>query len=285
MQWIGTAVLGALLSAACCSTAVYAKPLRATGDLTGKEIMEKVVRRHDIYPYVYEEQSMILLDSNGNRNIRQVRRFSRLEKDKTVKLLLIFDNPVEIRGVALLAVGSPTGGAENVIYLPAFERLLHVGSGKVQGSPFLGTEFTIGDLTPEILDDYTYHRGDDHVVKETAYFVIDALPKNDEIERTSGYSVRRHFIRQDNYYITRTDYYDRRGLFYKSLTRHDLKQVDEKMWRANMILMENQKGKHKTLIKINRRVFSQDYVPEEIFHFEWLKANRHIKGARQSYSQ
>ncbi|MFH1487459.1 MAG: outer membrane lipoprotein-sorting protein, partial [Pseudomonadota bacterium] len=92
----------------------------------------------------------------------------------------------------------------------------------------------------------------------------------------TGCSLRRHFVRQDNFFVIRTDFFDRRGRFFKRLTQHDLKRVDGDMWRADMILMEDQKERHKTLIKIDRRVFSHDYVPSEMFTPEWLLENRHI---------
>jgi len=48
------------------------------------------------------------------------------------------------------------------------------------------------------------------------------------------------------------------------------------MWRANMILMEDHRERHKTLIKIDKRVFSQDYVPAELFTPEQLLDQVHI---------
>jgi hypothetical protein len=45
------------------------------------------------------------------------------------------------------------------------------------------------------------------------------------------------------------------------------------MWRADMILMEDSKEHHKSLIKINRRIFSRDYVSAEIFTADWLFKN------------
>jgi len=40
-----------------------------------------------------------------------------------------------------------------------------------------------------------------------------------------------------------------------------------------MILMENMKDQHQSLIKTSRRIFSHDYVPLEIFTAEWLYEN------------
>jgi len=251
----------------------------------GRRIMEEVLQRHELYPYVFEEQTMILIDSAGNRDVRKVRRFSRVEADGTVKYLLVFDNPAEVRGVALLVIRHRTGRVDSRIYLPAFGREMISTAGNRRGGHFLGTDFSIEDLTVEVLSDFRYIRETDHEIDKIPYFVIAAFPINAEIERSTGYGLRRHFIRQDNFFIVRTDYYDPRIRFVKQRTHHDLKRVDGDMWRNNMILMENHKERHKSLIKVDRRVFSRDYVPPEIFTSEWLLENRHVQSAEKRIFQ
>lgn len=242
---------------------------------TGSQIMAEVFQRHKLFPYVYEEQTMVLTDKAGHRDVRKVRRFSRLEKDGTAKILLVFDYPAEIRGTALRIIRHGTGSVENQIYLPALGEELSSGQAKDQGRDLLGTDFALEDLM-ENLDDFRYLRKPDQSIAKTVYFVVDAFPANDKKSGYTGYSMRRFFIRQDIYYIVRTDYYDRGFRFYKQLTSHDLHQVDRHMWRANMLFMENQRQDHTTLIKIDRRVFSRDYVLPEIFTPAWVGENRHI---------
>ena len=264
---------------------VFSRSVQADEKWTGRRIMEEGLKRHHLFPYVFEEQTMILMDRAGNRDVRKLRRFSRVEKDGTVKYLLVFDNPAEVRGVALLAIRHRSGREEGGIYLPAFGKELKSSSGNGRGSHFLGTDFAIEDLTPEILSDFRYVRVADKKIDKIAHFVVEAFPRDDKIERSTGYSLRRHFIRQDNFFIVRTDYFDRRGRFFKRQTRHDLKRVDGDMWRANMTLMESHKERHKTLIKINRRVFSHDYVPPEMFTTAWLLENRHIQSTERRLFQ
>ena len=247
--------------------------------------MDEVFKRHHLFPYVFEAQTMILMDRSGNRDVRMLRRFSRVEKDGTVKYLLVFDNPAEVRGVALLAIRQRSGHRESGIYLPAFGKELISNSGDSRASHLFGTDFAIGDLTPEVLSDFRYARVADRKIDKIIYFVVEAFPQDKEVERSTGYSLRRHFIGQDNFFIVRTDFYDRRGRFFKRQTYHDLKRVDGDMWRANMILMEDLKERHKSLIKINRRVFSHDYVPREMFTSAWLFENRHIQGTERRLFQ
>lgn len=255
---------------------LFSMPAFCSEELTARQIMDEVYRRHMLFPYVFEEQTMILIDKSENYNVRMARRFSRMESDRTAKFLLVLDNPAEVRGVALLAVLGASGQTESVLYMPAFENKVKSVTGNSRSGLLLGTDLSIEDIASENLSDFRYTRAPDSRMDDTDFFVIDAVPINKDIKAESAYSRRRHFIRQDIYFIFRTEFYDQRNRLFKTLTHHDLKRVDGDMWRASMLLMENHKKKHKTLIKITDRIFSRDYVPEEIFTTDWLLENKHI---------
>jgi Outer membrane lipoprotein-sorting protein len=240
-------------------------------ETTGDEIMEEVYKRHQQFPYIYEEQSMVMEDRNGKRDTRKARRFSRVEEDGSVKFLLLFDYPQEVKGVALLANRDPEGNTSKYIYLPAFGEQLIESSGEGSGDNFLGTDFSVENLTGEILSDYHYVRRADKEIDNVHYFILDVYQASNQ--KTKDRILRRHFIRQDNLYITLTHHYDKQGRLSRIQSHHDLKAVDSDMWRANMILMEDKKEQHQSLIKISRRVFSHDYVPAEVFTAEWLYEN------------
>ncbi|MFT5427095.1 MAG: hypothetical protein ACI9ZT_002052 [Gammaproteobacteria bacterium] len=240
----------------------------------GLDIMNEVYKRHQQFAYIYEEQSMVMMDKNGNRDTRKVKRYSRVEADGSVKFLLLFDSPDEISGVALLANRDALGKTDKYIYLPAFgEQLIENVSSRKDGK-FLGTDFSIENLAGEVLDDYIYKRRADKKISGIEYFVIDVHRRQGEMTKVSSLDKaqanRRHLISKNNFYITQTEYFDNQGKVVKKQSQHDVNPVDGKMWRSNMILMEDSKEGHQSLIKINRRVFSRDYVSEEIFTADWL---------------
>lgn len=238
---------------------------------SGKELMEEVYKRHQQYPFVFEQQSMVMKDRNGKRNTRKARRYSRVEEDGTAKFMLIFDFPEEIKGVTILATRSPDGEMSKSLYLPAFGEQMLTSGGDNSSGNFLGTDFTVENIIGEILSDYTYVRRQDRFIKDTAYFVIDAFRAGDDIEETRA--IRKHFVRQDNLFISQTEHYDIHGRVTKRQSFHDLKAVDGEMWRSGMILMEDVKEQHESLLKVTRRMFSHDYVPAEMFSAEWLYEN------------
>ena len=246
-------------------------------EASGLKIMQEVQKRHQQFAFVYEEQSMVMIDRNGDRDTRKVKRYSRVEEDGTVKFLLLFDSPEEISGVALLATRDASGETIKHVYLPAFgEQLIESVSSGLDGK-FLGTDFSIENITGEVLDDYIYVRRPDTKINNVEYFVIDVHRIEDGFTEnmlsTKKQALKRHSISKNNFYITKTEYFDQQGRVYKKQSHHDLRAVDGDMWRADMILMEDSKEHHQSLIKINRRIFSRDYVSAEIFTADWLFKN------------
>lgn len=252
---------------------------RADREWDGAAIMSEQVRRHQQFPYVFERQTMVLVDAAGKRQVRRVRRYMRAEEDRTLKFLLVFEEPEEIRGVALLAVREPNGDTRNRIYLPAFGDHMKRPAGSGRTGAFLGTDFAVEDLTLELASEFTYVRTGERIIEEVEYFLVDAYPRKSAIGVTTNYGLRRHLVRKDNFMITQTDYYDRNLRFIKRLTYHDLRRVNGDSWRANMLVMNHLRNEHTTLLKIDQRVYSKDYVPAELFEPQHLLANRHVRGA------
>ena len=236
--------------------------------------MQETYQRHEQFPYIYEEQVMVLIDSAGNRDTRKLRRYSRLDSTDSGRYLLLFDDPPEVRGVGLLTTIKSTGEIQAGIYLPAYGPQLIESVGQNQSDTFLGTDFSVNDLLPEPLDKYQFERLPDERSGDTEYYVLNVFNKQDDTRIDPA--IKRHYVRKDNYYITRTHTFDRHGRIRKQLTHHDIKPLGGTMWRADMILMEDLKTHHQTLIKISRRIFSRDYVPEELFTLDWLIENQHL---------
>jgi hypothetical protein len=244
-------------------------PAHGRDDWNGWEIMAAAQARQKEFPYVYEEQSIVRIDRNGQRDTRTARRYSRVEEDGTVHLLLVFETPPAVRGVALIAHRDARGMITRQLYLPALGPGLMDSDTDDRGGGFLGTDFTVESLTGEMMTEYQYVRGDDLESEDQAYFTVDVFRAGDDINRMQP--LRRHFIRKDNFYIIGTDFFDMRGGVIKRQRSHDLKLVDESMWHANLMLMDDYREHHQTVIKVDRRIFSEDYVPADMFGAEWLR--------------
>ena len=251
-------------------TSVYSQA-QLTVDSTGEQIMQEVQRNLYAEKSVYEELSMILTDDLENRDTYSLRKYVRVISEDHIKFLLLFDTPEEYRGVAVLAEKTNTSDPDITVYLPAYgEALKHASLWDGDESLF-GTDFTFREISGVFTGTYNYVRRDDRKIENIDYYMVDVFDADSELTSTSP--VMQHYIRQDSVYITRTDYFDKYGRFMKQLTMHDLKQTEDKIWNAAMLLMEDRQKEHKTLIKVNKRVISEDYVPEEVFTINWLFEN------------
>jgi len=133
-------------------------------------------------------------------------------------------------------------------------------------------DFSLEDLSWEFPADYQYVRRENEKTGDSDYIVIDVFEAN--AATLSEMPMKRHYIHEQGFYIMRTDYFDKLGRIFKRQTLHDIQQQDQTMWSAGMILMKNFRDNHNTLIKVNRRVVSTDYVPDEVFTMQWLFQNQ-----------
>lgn len=246
-----------------------------------RTIMKQVHGQQEQHPYIYEEQSMILIDKEGNRDVRNTRRYLRVDASGKLNVLLVFDSPEEVKGVALLASQQKDDVIQAGIYLPAFDDRMTSSDGESSSERFLGTDFSVFDLKPDRYDDFSYKRLEDEVVGEISYYTIEEIPVDNSILKQSGYSKRIHTISKDNLLVFRTRYFNRQGRHIKTLTQHEFKQYGNSLWKPDMILMDNLADQHKTLIKTRERVFSPDYVPPKMFTRQWLFNHNHMASTVQ----
>ena len=241
-------------------------------EASGEEIMRAVHERHQQYPYVYEEQVMVLVDRLGHRETRRQRRFTRVEADGTVRFLLLFDAPSDVLGVALMAIRDPSGNTRQSFYLPALGPDMIEGAADSGDGHFLGSDFTVESLTGEVLDDYRYVRRRDLRIDGETHYRVDVHRRGDDPETQPP--LRSHFVQPDILFIVRTDHLDDRGRVLRRQTHHDLVPVGGGIWRPNLLRMDNLRDGHQSLLRIERRIFSSDRVPAELFTTEWIQSNQ-----------
>jgi hypothetical protein len=251
--------------------------------LSGRDIMDRVSERHD-RPFEYEEQNMVLVDSAGNKEARTLRRYSREiqegERKGLFKYLVVFDAPAGVNGVALLTWQNKGADDDQWTLLPAQGNNLKRTAKGGKRNLFMGTDFAFEDMTAEDRSKFEYKREADEDIKGQAYFVVDAYPLAEDVKNSTGYQKRRLFIRQDNFFMVRIDYYDRRGKFFKRQINTKLTEIGGGAWRAQRTIMMRKISKNetsKTFIDINKRTFEESDVPAAVFTHRHLTTGKHKK--------
>lgn len=223
-----------------------ALPAAAEG---GRPLMEEAVRRHALPAHVFEEQAWVLTDRAGKLTLRTTRHYARQDEAGSRRLWVV-DTPADARGASIQIARAADGGA----------RL-----GTASSAPVFGSVFVVADIEGEQVADYRYEREGDHDLDRVPHHVVRASPSDAGVAGRTGHFERRLYLRKDNLYISRIDYLDRDGRQWRRQTFRDPRPDDAGVWRPGMVLMEDLREGTRTLLKIERRVHSADYVPATVF--------------------
>lgn len=229
---------------------------------TAREIMEKQQKLHEA---ASERSSlvMILVDRKGGKKKRVVRSFKKNTADGLGRSLLLFTEPADLDGTAILSVETEPGKGSQWIYLPATKKMQRVAS-RVKTDYFMGTDLTYEDMETDDLENYDLTLTGTSQVDGQDCWVIEAQPATDAQRKESGYSKRIFHVRKDITFTVKVEFFDRRGRAVKTQTNHDLENVQGDMWVARKSLIDNKRARHKTLVGLAAFEVDVD-LPDEIF--------------------
>ena len=187
---------------------------------------------------------MVLRNRHGEESVRDMRsRTLEVDKDGD-KTLVIFDQPRDVKGTALLSFSHKVGSDDQWLFLPALKRVKRIASNNKSG-PFMGSEFAYEDITSQEVEKYTYKYLRDEIYEGQDCFVIERYP----VDKKSGYTRQVVWIDKSEYRTQKVDYYDRKNDLLKILTFKNYKHYLDQYWRPDEMLMVNhQTGKSTTLI-------------------------------------
>lgn len=188
--------------------------------------------------------SMHLRNRHGEESSRQL-RFRTLEVvSDGDKSLVIFDQPGDVRGTALLSFTHKVGPDDQWLFLPALKRVKRIASDNKSG-PFMGSEFAYEDITSQEVEKYTYKYLKDEALDGQDCHVLERYP----VDRKSGYTRQVVWIDKREFRTHRIDYFDRKNVLLKTLVYRGYKQYLNQYWRPDeMHMVNHQNGKETTLI-------------------------------------
>lgn len=191
---------------------------------------------------------MILKNKYGHESVREI-RMKTIEVDGDGdKVLIIFDNPKDIKGTAFLSYTHKFDDDDQWLYLPALKRVKRISSRNKTGS-FVGSEFAYEDISSQEVEKYTYKWIKDEIYDGVNCFVIERYPVD---KKNSGYTRQLVWIDKAEYRIFKIEYFDRKNSLLKTLTISGYKKFLNKFWRAkDMNMVNHQNGKSTELLWIN----------------------------------
>jgi len=228
-------------------------------DPKARAIMEKVDARDD-GKTLEQDMLMVLIDKNGNTRDRDIKSYGKDFGEDEYRIMF-FKSPADVKNTAFLTYDYDDSSRDDDqwLYLPALKKVKRIPTSD-KSSSFMGSDFSYFDMTDRDLEDYDFKLLKETKVRGNKAWMIQAIPRTDEVVKESGYTKSIALVRQDNYVVVRSI-----GFMKNNRKKYlDVKKLHKQsgVWLIDEMTMTTKKGKstlHKTLlrfsnIKLNRTI-------------------------------
>lgn len=222
----------------------------ATPQEQGLEIAREMERRDTGFHDFEANMTMLLRNRQGEESLRTMRNKTLEVADDGDKTLTVFDEPLDVKGTALLSFSHKRGDDDQWLYLPALKRVKRIASSNKSG-PFMGSEFAYEDIASQEVEKYTYQFIGEESFEGKAALLIERYP----VDKNSGYTRQQVWVDKERYIPLKVDYYDRKNTLLKTLVFRGYQAYLGQYWRADQMYMENHQTGKSTLLSWEKYEF------------------------------
>tara|TARA_Y100001970_G_scaffold294256_1_gene449241 strand:+ start:29694 stop:30506 length:813 start_codon:yes stop_codon:yes gene_type:complete len=209
----------------------------------GYEIAKEANLRDEGFQHYTAQQIMTLRNRHGEESSRSMSvKVLEMEEDGD-RSLVVFNNPRDVKGTALLTHSHKIKNDEQWLYLPALKRVKRISSSNQSGS-FMGSEFAYEDMISREIDKYDYLLIRQEPCGNLSCFVLQSIP----ISKNSGYKRLIAWIDSEHYRTWKVEYFDRKNEHFKTLKAENFTLYKDKFWRPHKMFMENHLTGKSTLL-------------------------------------
>ncbi len=222
-------------------------------DLSADEILSNADDVSNEAPDLKAMVEMILIEDDGDQSVREMEIYQKGADSRLMRFL----SPAGQRGIGFLSLTDDV----NYLYLPAFGSVRRIAS-HVENQNFAGTDFSYDDLS-------SFRFGDEYepTLNETTdtHYILELTAKSGI---STDYSKLLMWVRLDNFYPARIEYYNRSGDLWKVLEQYELQQF-QGYWVSVERLMSDVISGHSTSMcmtdvevdsGLSDDIFSQRYL-------------------------
>jgi hypothetical protein len=229
-----------------------------------RKIVEDVYRQ-DASHYVTMRATLEVFDNEGHGKKKRF-TYRRIGSPGDSKTLVVFTDPEEIRGVALLSINRRGVSDRQFIYTPATKRVRSVAALERSGR-FIGSDFTYEDIAERVVDDFTYRLlGDEESIDGHKTYKVEATPLD---PAKSQYKFIYYWVAQDVPVILFAEMYDSSGRKVRALHATQLKR-ESGIWGARHTEMSSVQDATRTVLTIDEVKFNKG-LDEKLFTPEGLE--------------
>ncbi|MFQ5584907.1 MAG: outer membrane lipoprotein-sorting protein [Calditrichia bacterium] len=213
--------------------------LAETPEKKGLAIAREAKQRDEGWVDSKSEMEMELKNRHGETSIRRIKSRTLEVLEDGDKSLMVFKDPKDVKGTAMLTVSHKVKNDDQWLFLPALRRVKRISSSNKSGS-FMGSEFAYEDLSSREVEKYTYkYLGNEPCPNPElggiSCFVVESYP----VDRKSGYTRLISWIDEKEYRTAKVTFYDRKESHLKTLSFKGFKKYLGKFWRNDELRMEN----------------------------------------------
>lgn len=245
---------------------------RASGaELTAREIMEKNFFVSKVSA-LKADSTMVLINDRGQKRERRNTTIIKLQSNGVdSKFLVRFSAPADIKGTGFLQIEHSEGDDDQWIYLPALKKSRRLVANNKKDS-FVGSDFSYGDISLPKVDLYRHTLVRSEKIGDTECYVIESVPADVTVRANSGYSRKVSWIRADNFFEQKVEYYDLGSRLLKTQQVDRIQKVDPEKgrWFAQHREMINHQTGHRTVIDAETAE-THPVVPDDLFTTRYIE--------------
>ncbi|PSU21383.1 outer membrane lipoprotein-sorting protein [Photobacterium kishitanii] len=212
--------------------------------MNANELIKKNIATTKGFVDSYETIKMTIRKKNGNQ-VERLMKSKSLEVDGDGnKVIMVFQDPADVKGSAVLTHSHIQGNDDQWVYLPALKRVKRISSSNKSG-PFMGSDFAYEDLSSVAFEKFTYKYLGEALDNGKKYYKVERVPAYER----SGYSKQIVWINNDNYVIDKIELFDNAGKVYKTQLLLNYVNYFGNFWRAKSIEMHNHQNGNSTLLE------------------------------------
>ena len=158
--------------------------------------------------------TLTITEKNGSVRARKLNMITKSYDDGTIKRMVKFLDPADVRGTAMLIVDNKNVQDDMWIYLPALKRTRRIVSTE-KGKSFMSSEFSNADMSSGTNADFKIR----HLPEsgKNNLWVIESEPVSDEKADEYGFSKKITYLDKNSLKTKQVDFYNFDGELFKTI--------------------------------------------------------------------
>lgn len=229
---------------------------------TAREIFERAQETRNIDNSI-QTLRMVLVSRSGTERVRELEMMVRRDGE-VLSSYTRFLSPSDVSGTQLVVVDNPETVDEQLLYLPALQRVQRI-AGRARNGSFMGSDFAFADL------ELSGTENAQHTIEsenQTQWIIESVLTDH------ALYSRIRSTVSRADLLPREVEYFDRNGQLLKRLTITETAQDGDTVVPTVSIMENVQKGT-RTRLEITEHQLNvpPDQIPDEVFTAAYMERN------------